>query len=303
MCKLNDFKEKAKSVHFGFYSYDKVNYINAKEKVIITCPIHNDFEQIPYNHLMGKGCLKCGIEKLKNIFRKSQSNFINDCRKIHSDKYDYSLVEYINDSTEIKILCRIHGEFSQRANKHLRGHGCPHCKHIKTKHTNQIKHSTLFPIKARKIHNGFYDYSNVDYIDAKTPVNIICPKHGSFSQIPSNHLNGKGCSKCSQSVGERKIEIFLLEQKIEFESQKKFDDCIRKSKLSFDFYLPSKNLIIEFDGLQHYKPLGFMGGYQKLKYTKECDKIKDEYCKKNNIRLLRISYKEVNRIDEILKKF
>lgn len=68
MCKLNDFKEKAKSVHFGFYSYDKVNYINAKEKVIITCPIHNDFEQMPYNHLMGKGCLKCGIEKLKKYF-------------------------------------------------------------------------------------------------------------------------------------------------------------------------------------------------------------------------------------------
>lgn len=58
--------------------------------------------------------------------------------------------------------------------------------------------------------------------------------------------------------------------------------------------------MLEFDGLQHFLPLGFQGGLKKLEYTKECDKIKDEYCITKNIRLLRISYKEINKIDDIL---
>lgn len=298
--KFNGFINKANRVHNNFYSYDKVNYINAKNKITITCPVHGDFDQLPYNHLMGKGCNKCSIDRNKKKFTKSISDFISQSDKIHKGFYDYSKVDYINDSTKVNIICPIHGTFSQIPNKHLSGQGCPKCKISKTQKTNIKKYSQLFPNKSNKIHNSFYDYSKVNYIDAKTPVDIICPKHGVFSQIPSNHLDGKGCPKCNQSRGENRIEIYLIENGIKYITQKKFDDCVKDKKLSFDFWLYDKNLLIEFDGLQHFLPLGFQGGLKKLEYTKECDKIKDEYCRSKNIRLLRISYKDINNIENIL---
>lgn len=300
MNKFDSFINKAIEIHNGFYSYDKVDYVNARKKVVITCPIHGDFEQLPYNHLMGKGCNKCSIDKNKKKFTKSLSDFIKQSNLKHHNFYDYSKANYINDSTKLNIICPIHGEFLQMPNKHLGGQGCPYCKISKTKQTNIKKYSELFPNKSSRVHNNFYDYSNTNYIDAKTPVSIICPKHGVFKQIPSNHLDGKGCPKCNQSRGESKIERYLIDNNIKYESQKKFDDCVKNKKLAFDFWLFDKNMLIEFDGLQHFLPLGFQGGQKKLEYTKECDRIKDEYCISKNIRLLRIYYKEINKIDDIL---
>jgi very-short-patch-repair endonuclease len=300
MERFNNFIQKANNIHNGFYSYKKVNYINVRKNVVITCPTHGDFEQLPYNHLIGKGCNKCSIENNKKKFTKSSSDFINQSNIIHNNRYDYSEVDYINDGTKVDIICPHHGLFSQMPNKHLRGQGCPNCKISKTKKTNIKKYSELFPVKSSTIHNNFYDYSKINYINAKTPVDIICNKHGIFKQIPSNHLDGKGCPKCNQSRGENKIERYLIDNNIKYETQKKFDDCVKSKKLSFDFWISDKNILIEFDGLQHFYPLGFQGGLKKLEYTKECDKIKDEYCINKNIRLLRISYKEINEIDKIL---
>ncbi len=298
--KFQNFLNKANRIHNNFYTYDKVNYTNARTKVIITCPIHGDFEQLPYNHLIGKGCNKCSIDRNKNSFTKSLSSFINQSNEVHNNLYDYSKVNYVNDGTKVDIICPKHGIFSQTPNKHLSGQGCPFCRTSRTKSTNIKKYSQLFPIKSNKIHNNFYDYSKTNYIDAKTPVDIICPKHGIFNQIPSNHLEGHGCPKCNRSKGEIIIENFLIKNNIIYESQKKFNDCVNKNKLSFDFWITDKNILIEFDGEQHFKPIGFQGGYKKLEYTKKCDKIKDEYCLKQNIRLLRISYKEINNIENIL---
>jgi hypothetical protein len=298
--KFYNFIKKANDVHNNFYNYDRVNYINAKTKILIGCPIHGYFEQLPYNHLIGKGCKKCAIDKNKKSFSKSLSKFIDQSNKVHNNFYNYDQVEYINDGTKVHISCPIHGYFDQTPNKHLRGQGCPRCKIQKTKNTNIKKYSQFFPSKANNTHGVLYDYSKLNYINAKTPVEIICPKHGSFKQMPSNHLDGKGCPKCNQSRGENRIERFLIKNNITYETQKKFDDCIKNKKLSFDFWLSDKNILIEYDGIQHFKPLGFQGGMDKLKYTIECDKIKDEYCKSKNIHLLRISYKDFNKIEDIL---
>lgn len=298
--KFDIFLKKANNTHNNFYSYDKVNYINARTKITITCPVHGDFEQLPYNHLLGKGCNKCSVDRNKNTFTKSISEFIIQSDIIHRKFYDYSKVNYVNDGIKVDIICPIHGTFSQTPNKHLRGQGCPECKISRTQQTNIKKYSQLFPSKSSKVHNNFYDYSKSNYINAKIPVDIICPKHGIFRQLPSNHLDGKGCPKCNQSKGEKRIEKYLIENDIKYITQKKFDDCIKDKKLSFDFWLCDKNLLIEFDGLQHFLPLGFQGGLKKLEYTKECDKIKDEYCINKNIRLLRISYKDINNIENIL---
>lgn len=171
--------------------------------------------------------------------------------------------------------------------------------------TNLRKYSQLFPTRSSKIHNNKYDYSNINYINSDTPVEIVCPKHGKFLQIPHNHLMGKGCPRCNQSHGERKIEIYLIGNNIKYETQKKFNDCINKDRLPFDFWVEDRNLLIEFDGAQHFIPVYFMGGLDKLEYVQKCDKIKDEYCLSKGIRLLRINYKDLkaNRIDQILSNY
>lgn len=301
--KFYNFLEKANKIHNGFYSYNKSKYINARNKITITCPVHGDFEQLPYNHLIGKGCNKCSVDRNKNLFTKKLDDFIAQSNEVHNFKYDYRNSNYINDSTKVEIICSKHGSFYQLPNKHIRGQGCPDCKVYKTSNTNIKKYSEIFPDKSSDIHNNFYDYSKTKYINAKTPVEIICPKHGLFSQVPSNHLSGKGCPKCKQSIGESRVERYLIKSGIKYETQKKFDDCRNILPLSFDFWISDFNTLIEFDGIQHFIPLGYIRGDDKLLYTIKCDKIKNEYCKNNNIRLLRISYKEINNIDDILSSY
>lgn len=121
--KFYNFIKKANDVHNNFYNYDRVNYINAKTKILIGCPIHGYFEQLPYNHLIGKGCKKCAIDKNKKSFSKSLSKFIDQSNKVHNNFYNYDQVEYINDGTKVHIFCPIHGYFDQTPNKHLRGQG------------------------------------------------------------------------------------------------------------------------------------------------------------------------------------
>lgn len=127
--------------------------------------------------------------------RMTRDDFIQKAREIHGDKYDYSHVIYTNVKTKVKIICPLHGVFQQTPDKHLHGKcGCPVCAGNK-KDTN-----FSFVKKARAVHGNKYDYSEVCYVNNKTPVNIICRVHGVFQQTPNNHLSGKGCPKCAGNV-------------------------------------------------------------------------------------------------------
>lgn len=156
--------------------------------------------------------------------------------------------------------------------------------------------NTEFITKANIKHNNLYDYSITKYDGSSNKVDIICKKHGIFTQIANTHLYGCGCSKCNNSIGELMIENFLLRNNINFIEQYKFDDCFNKSKLPFDFYLPDFNICIEYDGEFHYKDFGF----NDLEYQKNNDNIKNNFCEKTNIKLIRIPYTERNNINEIL---
>ena len=129
---------------------------------------------------------------------------------------------------------------------------------------------------------------------------MTCKIHGDFTQRPDNHLRGDGCPLCNNSIGENLIEIFLKNNNINYIREKRFNDCINKEKLPFDFYLEDLNTCIEFDGLQHFKSIEFFGGDKAFEIRKQNDKIKNEYCLKSNIRLIRISYKEIKNINNIL---
>lgn len=117
--------------------------------------------------------------------------FIEKSKAIHDNKYDYSLVDYINSRTKIKIICPKHGEFEQKSNNHLNGGGCQKCYY-----ESKVSDTTAFVNKAKQIHGDKYDYSITEYIESKGKVKIICPKHGEFEQKASGHLSGKGCFSC-----------------------------------------------------------------------------------------------------------
>ena len=124
---------------------------------------------------------------------KTTSQFILDSKKIHGDKYNYELVEYVNNKTKVNIICQKHDIFKQIPKDHLRGTGCPKCAG-----KNKTTESVIEEFK--KAHGDRYGYSKVDYKKDGIKVIIECFEHGFFEQTPSNHLNGSGCPKCSGNV-------------------------------------------------------------------------------------------------------
>lgn len=187
-----EFIERAMKVHNDKYDYSKVNYKKSNVKIIIICPIHGDFEQIPNNHLSGTGCPKCANEKTSMKLTLTTEQFIKKANDVHNNFYDYSEVNYKSAHKKIIIICPKHSEFEQTPGNHLNGQGCPKCANERKKSSTE-----QFIKKATEVHNDKYDYSKVEYIHSKKPIIAICSIHGEFEQIPNNHLRGNGCPKCS----------------------------------------------------------------------------------------------------------
>jgi hypothetical protein len=233
---ISEFIRKSKLIHGNKYDYSKSVYISNRSKIIINCPIHGEFNQRPSDHISGRGCNKCGLLSQKSKKTIPQSNFIEKCKLTHGMKYDYSLVNYINNSTKIIITCKIHGHFLQNPNNHTNGQGCPKCNTF-GKLTNNI-----FIEKSNLIHNNKYNYSNVEYITGCKKIKIICPLHGEFLQTPNNHLRGAGCIKCSKNISNKEIKF------LDYLNIKKENRQIRINKFLVDAFDKPTNTIYEFLG-------------------------------------------------------
>jgi len=227
----------------------------------------------------------------------TQEEFINRSRKIHGNKYDYSLVKYKLARSNIKIICSVHGIFLQQPNHHLNGMGCKTCGHISGANKN-VKDINVFIKQVNEYHNNKYDYSAVKYKNNKTKIKIICPDHGIFEQTPDNHYK-KGCPICKESKGEKEVAKYLENNNIQFERQKRFKDCKNKYPLPFDFCLSDYNICIEYDGKQHFAE-DYFNGVDGLEYIQQNDAIKNKYCLDNDIILIRIKY--TDNIQKILKE-
>ena len=116
--------KKARKIHGDLYDYSLVDFKTIYEKTEIICRKHGVFKQHIYNHIKGRGCPICNIEKLKS----PTEHVIEKFKKTHGDNYDYSLMKYVNTNTKIKIICKEHGVFEQVPAKHISGQGCPNCK-------------------------------------------------------------------------------------------------------------------------------------------------------------------------------
>ena len=136
----------------------------------------------------------------KNL-QSSTSEFIEKSIKIHGNKFDYSKVEYIGSHTKVSIICLEHGEFYQSPTNHLSGNGCPKCAWKYKRGKYRLTPFETFLAQAKEIHGNKYDYSKVEWKNTYTPITILCPIHGEFTQVPQNHIRLKcGCRKCGREI-------------------------------------------------------------------------------------------------------
>ena len=274
------FIAESSRVHNNFYKYDKINYVNTTTPVEITCPTHGSFFQKPINHYWVKSvCPLCAIEKNK----LSYDDIITRFKNIHNNKYGYDNVpKDIDRLSIINITCYKHGLFKQVVRSHLAGNGCGKC-YIESTKLGKEK----FIEQAIKVHGDRYDYSKVVYVNNKTKVTLTCKTHGDFNTRPDSHMfSGTGCLKCSYSKGEEKISNILKEFNINYIPEYSFDN----SKYRFDFYLPDFNILIEYDGEQHFRSVEYFGGDEAYELRKVNDLNKDLLAISKNIPLIRIPY-------------
>jgi very-short-patch-repair endonuclease len=275
ICKTNLFISKAIKIHGDKYVYSKVNYVNAKTKVIIICKTHGEFTQTPSNHLNRHNCQKCA-----NNFKGNTEIFIEKAKQIHGDRYVYSKVNYVNADTQVLIICKEHGEFTQIPDFHInRKCGCPKC-------SNNVKLDTqTFIEKAIKIHGDKYVYSKVNYINSITPVLIICKKHGEFIQIPDIHIYQKcGCPSCINKT-EFKFYEKIKEIYPTIKRQYKVEWCKNKLRLPYDFVIEDYNIIIELDGEQHFTQIS---NWTSPEIQIEKDKYKMKCANENGFSVIRL---------------
>lgn len=228
-----DFIKKANLIHNNKYSYSKAVYTESRDFITITCSIHGDFLQRANCHTNGKGCKKCGLNDraIKRTF--TNESFAEKANLLFNNQYDYSLIDYKNSNSLLKIICPKHGVFNKKANKHMQGQGCPVCSSLN--HSGRFKNSTTetFLISSKEIHGDLYDYSEVIYKNAIEPVKIICPMHGVFEQTPHTHLTGSGCNKCgtNRTADKRrtKPEQFIDQANAKHNNRYSYDNVVYKN--------------------------------------------------------------------------
>jgi hypothetical protein len=294
-----EFIQRCIKKYGNWFDYSKVEYKNAITPVLIGCCKHGWFNQTPWKHYYNaKGCSACGHAYGGSKKRKNTKDFLFRSLKVHGKLYDYSKSKYITANDKIEIICKRHGSFWQIPRNHFGGNGCPRCRNLYT--------TEYFINEATKIHNNYYEYSLVEYGRNDEKVKIKCPLHGLFEQKAHHHLQGKGCPACRLSKGELRIKKWLSDHCIAFEQQKIFDDCVNPKthyKLKYDFYLPSYNSIVEYQGKQHYEMFnGWLSETEeRFKNRQYKDQIKEKYLKMKKINLIKIKY-TIKNIESFLQR-
>lgn len=274
-------------------------YINAHTKIKVKCLTDNYvWDSTPSNLLRGYGCPNCAGKRI------TTESFVKDMNSINSDIQ--ILGKYENNSTKIKCFCKIHKEIFYNTPSHLKnGQGCCKCKSEKIKN-NFIMSNNEFISRLNRLFPNIKAIS--EYNGSHNKVYVFCKKcQMKFTIIPNNAFTRGIKCNCKQefkiSHGELRIFNYLFESQIKFDFQKSYDELlgVNNGKLSYDFYLPDYNILIEFQGEQHQRPLNYFGGEEKFKIQQEHDRIKYEYAKNHNINLIEIWYWDFKNIDNILE--
>ncbi len=241
-----EFIQKAKVVHGNRYDYSQTEYVNARTKITIYCLDHGPFQQLSNTHLRNHGCPDCGNVRRAIPLRLTTETFIENANAVHGDRYNYSQVEYVNNYTEVTIICPEHGPFEQVPSSHIRNHGCPDCG------SNKLTTESFIAI-AKALHGDRYDYSSVNYVKSNTNVAIICLEHGHFEQTPNSHISSKaGCPDCG---GRKQLttEIFIEKAKVIHRdlydySQVRYVNNVTKVTIICPDHGPFEQVLIPIDG-------------------------------------------------------
>jgi hypothetical protein len=302
------YEEVKKNIEKENYKLLSNEYKNCKQLLLVEHLKCGTQYNVNYsNFKQGKRCPKCAFNPIKNINEKKKLN-INIVKeriqKIYNGEYIVLSETYINNSTPIKVQ-HIKCGFKYFVKPHniMNGCGCPNCSPSKPLTTK------IFKEKVFEMHG--FEYSVLgEYKNNKTNILI---KHNSdkcnfneFEARPANFLSNETicpiCAKSSKSKGERKIRKWLIENNFKFKQDYYFEYCKNINVLRYDFciFLKDKLFLIEYDGRQHFKCSDREDKRYNLKLIQKRDKIKNDYCRNNNLDLLRIKYTDYKNIEKIL---
>ena len=229
--------------------------------------------------------------------KKTTDEFLREVK--FKNVYDLDFTNFVYDGRDAKsaVKCNVCGHEWQTSPRILLGnHGCPICNkekgHMKTRSSQEKVIEKL-----QETYGDRYDFSRVRYVNARTKIEVVCKKHGSFFAMPHDLFNYHGCPFCRQSRGEQMVKNTLEENRIEFIQQHSFE-WMRVStygRLSFDFYIPSRNIAIECQGRQHFEVVNAFGGAETFAKTLERDKKKFNLSQEHDIKLIFFLEKRFNK--------
>ena len=257
---------------------------------------HNKYPKDACRYCASKKQIEMRHDQLTNTMKEKVLNKAKE--KNYAVIFDWN--NYINQSTRIKYICKKHGEHEMSVGNFVKGYGCPDCGNESV--SKKMKLSLEEVIDIIESIDGNKLLNPEAYIrNSERNLLVKCSCGNIFKTSISKYPKKHKCSKCARSlsIGEEKIKNFLDNNNIPYTRQYKYEDCVDKKPLPFDFHINNDSINIEFDGKQHFEPIY---GQESLEYIQKHDAIKTKYCTDNNIKLIRINYLQYDDIDKILTK-
>lgn len=282
MAKRYTFGDVKKHIEENGYQLTSTEYKNNSTKLKMICDKGHECE-ISFANFKNKGrrCSKCyGNKKL--TYKEVKEEFEKEGYKLISEEYN-------NANEKLKVRCPNNHKWEVAWGKFQSGRRCPYCS---GKFINHQVAKEFIENCGYKILEGIVNIGT-------DRIKLSCPHNHVYETTFNNFKSGRRCPQCNQSKGENAIINILAKYDIKNNPQHIFDDCKFYRVLPFDFYLPNYNIAIEYDGEFHYNMLM---GFDEFVNGKIRDTIKTNYCKENNIQLIRIPYWEFDNIEKILIK-
>lgn len=277
----------------------EIEYINTENKIEVMCPKGHSYK-VMYNSFISnkRRCSKCYRERTRERLLIPYEE-IAKCIESIGYNLHTKQEEYIDTKSKIKVTCDKGHTYTTRVNTIRSGKRCKKCSSKNRGEKSRIPYETL----KKYVESEGYKLitSKEDYTVTHESYIFQCDKsHDPYMAKMSDFLQGYRCPRCKASKGEKKIREVLSKYNVHFLEQYKFDDCKFYNVLPFDFYLPQYNLLVEYDGKQHFEIINSWGGFEGYVDRIIRDSIKNIYARNNHIKLLRIPYFRFNEIEDIL---